>query len=504
MNFAEAIKNEQKWTRTENGAVALNTTGTYLLDLFSTIGSLRQREAVEIETMVEEAYKEDPLNTVKCIFYARDVREGLGERNTFRIALKYLANNHPEAVKSNINLIAEYGRWDDIYCLVGTPCEDVMWVMVSRQFNEDIIAMNNGKPISLLAKWLKSVDTSSEESKRLGRRGAEKLGLINTQSGWKKYAPYRFYLKTLRSYLKIVEKKMCNNDWDKINYEEVPSRASMIYRNAFNKHDEERYSEFINAVNSGEKKINASTLYPYDLLEKYMNRRNSWSNYWSTEEDSTVEALWKNLPNYVEPGTNAVVIADTSGSMTWNNGGRPINSAVGLAIYFAQRNTGAYHNLWMNFSADPSWQTIKGTKLYQILNNIDMSNWSGSTNLHAAFNLILDTAIKNHVSVDEMPKSIIVISDMEIDVCGDRNWTFYDQMRAEFAQYGYEIPQVIFWNVNSRHDIFHADSSRKGVILCSGQSTTTFKNLINSIGMTPVEYMMSVLNSKRYEAIKIA
>ena len=497
MNFAEAIKNEQKWTRTENGAVALNTTGTALLDLFSTIGALRERNQVEIETMVEEAYKEDPLNTVKCIFYARDIREGLGERNTFRIALKYLANNHPEAVKDNIHLIAEYGRWDDIYCLVDTPCEDAMWAMVSKQFNEDIIAMNNGKPISLLAKWLKTVDTSSEESKRLGRMTAEKLGLVNTKEGWKKYTPYRFYLKNLRSYLKIVEKSMCSNQWDKINYEEVPSRASMIYRNAFNKHDEERYNEFINAVNSGEKKINASTLYPYDIIEKYVDY--GWRSYWSKEDDLTVESLWKNLPNYVQPGTNAVVIADTSGSMM----GRPMNSAVGLAIYFAQHNTGAYHNLWMNFSSNPSWQVIKGTQLYQILNNINMDNWNGSTNLHDAFTLILDTAIKNHVSADEMPKSIIVISDMEIDSCCSVRWTFYDLMRARFAQYGYEIPQVIFWNVNSRHDVFHADSNRKGVILCSGQSTTTFKNLINSIGMTPVEYMMSILNSKRYEAIKI-
>ena len=498
MNFAEAIKNEQKWTRTENGAVALNTTGTALLDLFSTIGALRERNQIEIETVVEEAYKEDTLNTVKCIFYARDIREGLGERNTFRIALKYLANHHPEAVKDNIHLIAEYGRWDDIYCLVGTPCEDAMWEVVKNQLKEDIKNLNAGKPISLLAKWLKTVDTSSEESKKLGRLTAQKLDLVNDKEGWKKYTPYRFYLKNLRSYLKIVEKNMCSNDWDKINYEEVPSRASMIYRNAFRQHDEERYDNFINAVNSGEKKINASTLYPYDIIEKY-NSGSWYRQYWSKEEDPTVEALWKNLPNYVQPGTNAVVIADTSGSMI----GRPMSSAVGLAIYFAQRNTGAYHNMWMNFSSNPSWQVIKGTQLYQVLNNIDMDNWNGSTNLQAAFNLVLETAIKNHVSVDEMPKSIVVISDMEIDNCCYSRWTFYDQMRARFAQYGYEIPQVIFWNVNSRHDVFHADSTRKGVILCSGQSTTTFKNLINSIGMTPVEYMMSVLGSKRYEAVKI-
>lgn len=499
MNFAEAIKNEQKWTRTENGAVALNTTGTALLDLFSTIGALRTRSVVDIETMVEEAYKEDQLNTVKCLFYARDIREGLGERETFKIAFKYLASAHPEAVRKNISLIGEYGRWDDIYCLVGTPVEDDMWKVVDMQLGEDIINMNLHKPISLLAKWLKSVDTSSEESKKLGKLTAEKLGLVNDKKDWKRYTPYRFYLKHLRSYLKIVEKNMCNNEWDKINYEEVPSRASMIYRNAFNKHDEERYSEYIDAVNRGEKKINASTLYPYDIIEKY--RTGYWSNgYWSKYEDGTIEALWSNLPNYVQPGTNAVVIADTSGSMS----GRPMDSAVGLAIYFAEHNTGAYHNMWMNFSTQPSWQILKGKSLLHKLHSMDMNNWNGSTNMKAAFELVLNTAVKNRVPSEEMPKSIVVISDMEIDYCGDRDWTFYDMMRAEYAQYGYEIPQIIFWNVNSRHDVFHADSSRKGVVLCSGQSTTTFKNLINSIGMNPVEYMMSILNSKRYEAIKIA
>lgn len=503
MNFADAIKNEQKWTRTENGAVALNTTGTALLDLFSTIGALRQREPIEIETMVEEAYKEDALNTVKCLFYARDVREGLGERDTFRIALRYLAINHPEAVIGNINLISEYGRWDDIYCLVGTPCEDKMWSVVKAQFDKDIQDMNDGKPISLLAKWLKSVDTSSKESKVLGRLTAEKLNLVNDKTDWKKYTPYRFYMSAMRSYLKVVEKKMCYNDWGEIKYDEVPSRAMKIYGDAFSKHDEERYNEFLNKVSTGEAKINASTLYPYDLVRKYWTSI-GWNRRLVNSENGTVEALWSNLPNYVAPGTNAIVIADTSGSMNSNSDGKPMDSALGLAIYFAEHNTGAYHNLWMNFSSMPSWQKLKGKSLLQKLRSINFDNWDGSTNLNAAFDLILETALKNNVTPDEMPKSIIVISDMEIDRCGNRQWTFYDHMKAKFATYGYEIPSVIFWNVNSRHDVFHADSDRKGVILCSGNSTTTFRSLINSVGMTPVEYMMSVLNSKRYEEVAIA
>lgn len=489
MNFANAIKNEQKWTRTENGAVALNTTGKKVLDLFSVVGALRDTNKVRIETLVAEAYNENADLTMKTLFYARDIRGGLGERETFKIAMQYLANHHPESVRKNIQYFDEYGRFDDLYCLVGTPVEKDMWEYVKVQLGADIKALIAGKTsISLLAKWLKTADASSPKTRQLGIYTAQQLGM-NVYT-------YKRVLRKLRKYLNIVETKMCDNNWSSIQYDQVPSRASMIYRNAFKRHDEERYNDFIHAVNSGEKKINASTLYPYDIIEKYEDNRHYWG--WKRTEDPTVEALWNNLPNYVEPGTNAVVMADTSGSMA----GRPMNTALGLAIYFAERNTGAYHNLWMTFSNHPEWQQLRGETLYQKLHNLDMSGWQMNTNLQAAFELVLDTAIRNHVPQNEMPKSIIVISDMEIDNCGNRNWTFYDQMRARFAVYGYEIPQIIFWNVNSRHDVFHADSTRKGVILCGGQSTSVFKTLINSVDMTPTEYMLKVLGDKRYEPIK--
>ncbi len=486
--FAEAIKNEQKWTRTENGAVALNTTGQAVLDLFSTIGALRETNENRIETLVSEAFAENPTLTMRCLFYARDIREGLGERNTFKVAIKYLANTYPESVRKNIHLFNEYGRFDDLYCLVDTPVEEDMWQFVKTQLKQDMDNCTAGKSVSLLAKWLKTADASSQNTRKLGIYTAQKLGLP--------VYLYKRVVRKLRKYIDVTERKMCANKWDQIDYSAVPSRASMLYKNAFNRHDEERYKKFLGRVNAGEEKINASTLYPYDLIERYVDK-NSWRNFWAEQSDNTVEALWKNLPNYVTPGTNAVVIADTSGSMM----GRPMNSAVGLAIYFAERNTGAYHNLWMNFSSNPSWQKLRGTSLFQKLHSMNMDNWNGSTNLHAAFELVLKTAIENNVAPVDMPKSIVVISDMEINYCGDRNWSFYDKMANEFARYGYTIPQIIFWNVNSRHDVFHADSSRKGVVLCSGQSTTTFKTLMNSIGMTPVEYMVSILNSKRYEAV---
>lgn len=367
---------------------------------------------------------------------------------------------------------------------------------MKKQFEEDKINLEKGNVISLLAKWIKTADASSEKTRKLGIKTAIKLG----------YSVFEFkrIVRAMRRHLRVVEGLMSTNQWDKIKYSEVPSRAMMIYRNAFKRHDEERFNLFAQKAVTGEEKINSATLYPYDIIEKYSSK-GYWSrNYYdgsrlSETEENILQAQWDDLPNYVEAGTNAIVIADTSGSMS----GRPMDTAVGLAIYFAQRNTGAYKGLWMNFSSNPSYQKIKGKTLKQILSNINYSNWSGSTNCEAAFDLILNTAIRNKVSPDEMPKSLIIISDMEFDYCGNREWTFYDKMRAKFAQYGYEIPTIVFWNVSSRNDVFHADAKRKGVILCSGQSTGTFKNLIGSIGMTSTEFMLKTILSHRYEPVTV-
>lgn len=495
MNFANAIKNETKWTRTENGAVALKTTDDALLDLFGTIGALRNADETRITSLFEEAYNANPLYATKILFYARDIRgdeetQGLGERRVFRIILKYCALHHPEAIRPNLDLIGVYGRYDDLYELIGTPLENEMWTAMKKQFEEDLDNMSKGNAISLLAKWIKTADASSPKTRALGKLTAQKLG----------YDVYNFkrIVRAMRKQIGIVEALMSTGRWDEIKYSEVPSRAMLIYRNAFRKHDEERFNQFAQKAVTGEEKINSGTLYPYDLLAKGIDSWNWRWNLTGTEND-IVQAQWDQLPNYVEPGTNAIVMADTSGSMS----GRPIMTALGLAIYFAQRNTGAYHNLFMTFSCRPEYQEIKGKTLAQIFSHLNYRGWQMNTDCEAAFNLILDTAIKNHVEPSEMPKSLIIISDMEFDECGNRRWTFYDNMKAKFARYGYEIPTIVFWNVDSRNDVFHADKNRKGVILVSGQSAGTFKNLIGAIGMSPMDFLLGIVNAKRYEPITV-
>lgn len=482
MTFANAIREDNSHTFTENGAKAKNTSGDACLDFFSTVGSLRQTDDDRKIRLFEYAYNEDPRSALRIMFYGRDVRGGLGERDTFRTLLNNAAKFYPNYVLKNMHLIPFYGRWDDLYCLIDTPCEEAMWKFMKETFEHDWSCYQKGySDITLLAKWLKRGDESSKAAHDLGVLTAQKFG-------YTVYVYKRMVVK-LRKHLDIVEAKMSTGRWDEINYSHVPSRAAMIYRDAFMRHDGDRYYDYIAAVQSGEEKINTGAVYPYDLIHKVMHG----------EYDATVQAMWDNLPDYVDGRFNAMVIADTSGSMS----GRPMETAISLAIYFAQRNRGAYHNLWMTFSMYPKYQEIQGDRLDQIYRNMDKSGWDMNTNLESALMKILQTAIDNNVSPEDVPASLIIISDMEIDSCEHSGWSFYDEMRDRYAEQGYQIPNIVFWNVNSRHDVYHADKSRKGVQLVSGQSPTVFTTLMQSIGMTPMEYMMSVINSERYQPITI-
>ncbi len=489
MNFAEAAKMNALFTRTENGAAALNSTGDARLDLFGTIGSLRGAERERITRLFSEAWKADPLFATKIAFYARDVRGGLGERQTFRTLLQYMAANHPEALRLNLDLIGVYGRYDDLYSLIGTPLENDMWAAMKLQFEEDLQNLREGNSLSLLAKWIKTADASSAETRKLGILTARKLG----------YSVYEFkrLVRAMRKQIGIVEALMSAGRWDEIRYSAVPSRAMMIYRNAFMKHDGDRYRGFIREAANGEQTIHSAALYPYDIVEKVMQLSR---NGYRITEDPALEAQWRQLPDYVNAGTNALVIADTSGSMY----GRPLAASVGLAVYFAERNTGAYHNLFMSFSGTSRIQMLKGETLAQKIGSIDMRDWQNNTNLRAAFQHVLEIALENHIPAEEMPKSLIVISDMEIDYCGDRNWTFYERMSREFLVHGYRIPNIVFWNVASRHDVFHADKDRAGVQLISGQSASVFRHVMQCVGLNPVEAMEQVINSERYAAIAVA
>ena len=493
MDFASAMNRETTKKLTENGATAFSSTGVSdLLDLYATVGGMRARQN-DVANKFNACFDENPLLATRLMFYTRDIRGGLGERDSFRSMLKQLSMRHAEVVVNNIDKIPFYGRWDDLFTLMGTPAEEAMWTLICDQINSDIKNANQGKPISLLAKWMPSINASSKEKIRLANTIAKEFGLTPAQ--------YRKYMSALRDYLNVLETRMSKQEWDKIAYNQVPSRAMTKYRKSFYRHDEDRFTQYISDVKQGTETIKAGTLYPYDIVEKYMEK--GYYDYYGYERkisiDDVLEVQWKALPNYVEGEENVIIMADVSGSMF----GRPMASSVGLAIYFAERNSGPYKNMFMTFSSNPQFVKLKGASLAEKVANARTAEWGMSTNLEAAFMKVLKVAIENHVPATEMPKAIVVISDMEIDSCASRNWSFYDEMVRRFEAQGYTIPNIVFWNVDARHDTFLVDGNRKGVQLVSGQSASTFKNVIASIGLTPYDAMIKVLNGERYSSITL-
>lgn len=490
MNFSSLLRQQSRFVYIENGAPALKSTGNALLNMFANLAASRSRSESEVIRIFDAAWQTDPLGALRCMFYVRDVRGGQGERDLFRTLLKYAANKYTEAIRANLYLVAEYGRWDDMYSLIGTALEEDMWKLVRAQLDVDVEQMEAGKPISLLAKWLKKANSKSKATKALGVYTARKLGMS--------VYDYKRVCSRLRKYLDVVEVKMSAGEWRKIAYEAAPSRAMMIYRKAFHLHDEKRYDAFLSSVAMGKAKINASTLYPYDIVEKFLYRSG----------DATLEAQWKALPDYLNGSdANILVMADVSGSMS----GRPMASSIGLAMYFAERIRGAFHNLFMTFSARPTLVELEGDSLAERIRFIAQADWGMNTDFMAAMKLILNLAVENNVPDSELPKALIVVTDMEFDSASGSSQikkTFTTMCQRMFAQKGYTAPVLVFWNVDSRRDVFHADADDRGVVLVSGQSASTFKNLISYLNneaiLSPVDYMYDVLNGERYRAITLA
>lgn len=492
--FVNAVSYEADFngvkTKTENGADARFSTGSKVLDMYGTIGALRNRSEYEIVEKFKASWNEDALLTLKMAFYARNIRGGLGERDTARICLRWVAQNYPETMVKNFENVVKFGRADDLYTFIDTPIEKDMWAFIKATLYKDIERMNEKKSISLMAKWLKSVNTSSKESRKLGAMTAYNLGLSEKE--------YRKLLAEMRRYIGVLEVAMSSGDWKQVEYSAVPSRAMAKYHKAFKRHDSERFEKFLSRVEKGEVKINADTLYPYDLVKKYLTScRDSCSR-----EDRVVEAQWKALPNYIDGENNVLVMADVSGSMYCADA-RPIASSIGLALYFAEHNQGDFHGLYMTFSRQPNFIKVQdGNTLCQNVKSVLNTGVGYDTNLEAAFDKILDTCIKNNISKEDMPKALVVVSDMQIN-CYNSGYglDFVTEMALRFHQKGYTMPKLILWNVEARRDTFLASKINPYVQFASGSSTSTFKSILESIGMDAYEAMMKTLSNPLYDCV---
>lgn len=490
-SLRRAIAEEASWGKTWNGADAKVTSGSACVDMFGRAGSMRQASSDSIKLLFSAAWKEDKDIALKLLFYTRDIRGGYGEIDTFNIMFRELARINRESVEKNLWAVLEFGKAKDLYYLIGTPAEDAMWRFMKDQFEIDWENMNAGKSISLLAKWIATPDASSDNTKALGKMTAKKLGYSHrTMSEYKKR------LRKMRKYLDLPEAKMCAGLWSEIEYSKCASKFLLKYRNVFAKKDGERWGKYIESVNKGEQKINTGTITPADIIYRVR------TNY-----SDELETMWNNLKDVCKG--NAIVMCDTSGSMTMgrNSGVAPIDVAFGLGLYLARNNKGPLKDMMINFSERPKYIELNAATLldnYRIAERADV-NYS-STNLEGAFELLLNTAKKGKVPQEDMPEAIIVVSDMQINcVYGlrDGKVTFYNAMKARYEAAGYKMPQVVFWNVNASNSTFHASVTDDGVSLVSGYSPNAFKQVMENIGTTPYDLMMAVVNSERYKNITV-
>lgn len=465
MAFMNALKNELNSEKclTTNGAVGYVTSGKKLLDLNFSVTSLRKQPEREIINKFMDAYYENPVLAMRWLFYARDCRQGIGERRLFRVAITYLATLKPDMVRSVLHLISDYGRWDDLLCLLDTPVKDEVKALIATQLSIDIAHMNDGQPISLLAKWLPSSNASSIETTRYSVIIRKYLGMTSKQ--------YRQTLSRIRKYLDVVERKMSAKQWNEINYEAVPSRANLIYNNAFLRNDEERRRSYLGALSKGEAKINASTLFPDDIVNKYTT---GWGGV--DKFDAALEELWKALPTLTTD--NTLVVRDGSGSMV----GKPLDVSTAMAIYMAERSTGEFHNKFITFGAKPKLISLDGMntlreKLIKTYQETDCSN----TDIEAVFDLILRTAVNSNMSQEDMPKNIVIISDMQFD--GQAfNFTqpLFEAIAQEYSALGYQLPRLIFWNVNEYYsNVVSIQQNELGVVLISGYSQNLVKMVMS-------------------------
>ncbi len=489
MSFLDnLIKNTDK-SVTFNGAVTNRSSGTFCLDLFFAAGAMRQASEDEIAAAVTRAYAEDPVKTLKIVFFARDARGGLGERRFFRVAVKALAEFAPEAVERNVPYFAEFGRYDDLLVLLGTQCADAAMSVIRERLSADIASMREGGKVSLLAKWLPSVNASSKTTRNAARDVAARLGYSERD--------YRKALSELRAYSDILENRLRERDYT-FDYAKQPSCAMFKYRKAFIRNDGERYMKYLNAVNSGKAKLNASVLFPYEITSRCVGLPVS------DEERLALDTTWRNLPAFGESG-NAIAVIDGSGSMYGMRRGssvRPADVALSLGIYFAEHNKGAFANHFITFSRSPQLVEIKGADIVEKTRFCATFNEVSNTNLEAVFNLILAIAVNGKVKQEELPEKIFVISDMEFDGCVEsgNDLTLYDTMKAKYKQYGYKLPDVVFWNVNSFGNNVPVKYKDSGTALVSGFTPALFDMVIGG-EISPEIVMNRAIGSERYAMI---
>lgn len=515
---------------TENGAIVFNTSGNRLTDFFGKIGNLRNDE-VEAVRVFERAFDENPIAATRLLFYARDCRGGQGERRAvFHIFYKFFYEKFPQYGKQLIKYFAEYGRWKDLFDILSmsiknkdfdSDIHEVIFDTIYHQLMNDytiMVAYQRGdlleKPsISMLAKWMPSCHSKSPNVRALFKWFSNRCKVTGVPMGEEVYR--KKYLKPMREFLDIVEHKIVNKEYDKIDYTKIPSRALKRYQTLFINNDYERFNEVMkkaaNPEENPEVKLNVRQLYPHEIIGKL-----DWYGFYKGNDAN--DALWYQMPNFFKREVSILPVLDTSGSMS----SPMINNSIAasLAIYTAQRNSHkTFRNYIMQFSSKPHLVSIEGLhSLTDIINSFKCDN--SSTNFEGVMNYLLSLAIKNNIPQEEMPEYLMIISDMQFDGLAEVSTPIFDNgfnpdkyvkipmmeaLRKRYEEYGYKLPMMIYWNVDENPNVkgqFPMEH-RDGCIYISGKSPVIFEHLFDEKFPTTLDLIKQIVNSDRYKKINI-
>ena len=478
---------QTKNSRTENGMSTNSTSLNNCVDLFFQIGAMRGQDKTRLINAFTKAFGENQLTAMRLLFWARDVRGGAGERQIFKDIMTYLSNNRTEVMRKNIHLVSEFGRWDDLLVLIGTPLEKDALEIIAKG-----LADKNG----LCAKWMPRPNVKNREAKRQAHAIRNFLGVSPKE-----------YRKMLVENSNTVEQLMCANEWSTIEYSKLPSKAMSDLMKAFSKHDKDRFGAYLTSLEKGETKINAGAVYPYDIIKNLKQGNTRGAN-----------AQWDALPNYMDGNEERVLpLVDVSSSMDCPAGSNAnvtcMDVAISLGLYISERNVGPFKDAFITFHDSPSLEVVKGN-LNERYNQMACAKWGGSTNLQGAFEVLLEKAVRANVAPSEMPTMMLILSDMEFNEAvrgsgwGSRrpSWddTAQEMIENMYTEAGYVVPKIVYWNIQSRSDSNKpVQFDKNGTCLVSGFSPALLTSLLAGKEMTPFSMMMEVIGSPRYSVVTV-
>lgn len=480
---------------TENNAISKANSGSACVNLFFKLTRDLHKNYNFLD-LLDDAWEENKLDTLKLLFNARDCRGGKGDRETFLKGIAHIESKSPNIFKVNAELIPYFGRykdWIELFYFVSLDNKKNIIKLIVNQLKLDLENMYNGESISLLAKWIPSEKKKYNHTNQISKLICNELFDVYEKEPLKRLR--KEYITPLRSYLEIVERYMCSNDWTNIDFSKVPSIAMHKLKKTFMKHTPKEFSEWLYNVKLGKSKINTSQLYPHDLVRHYM------LNPYII--DDVIEEQWKQIVSDASKKcdfSNSIVLSDVSSSMY----GTPMEVSIALGILISELSSEPFKNKIITFHEHPKFHHITGKTLFDKVSNIISSSWGGSTNLHKVFNIILEMAVFNNLTEEQMPKRLYILSDMQFNQCSDNLQTQFQYIEDKYNNSIYTRPEIIFWNLRSdTTNDYPVDMTENNVALLSGFSIDIMKNIIDGMEINPYSIMRNTIDNERYSDIKI-